>query len=113
VLTIRFLTELALLALLVVVGLNASAGLPVRIAIAVLGPVAAAVLWGIALSPRARWQPPDPWRLGIEIILFAGVAAAWSAEGSIAGAVIFAVVAIGTAVAVRVYPAATGGTLGP
>ncbi len=102
VLAVRFGTELALLAVLVIVGVNASTGLAGRIAIAVLAPAAAATIWGIGIAPRARSRWPDPGRIVAEAALFLIAAAALAAEGDVVAAVIFAVVTIGTALAVRV-----------
>ena len=45
-LTVRFATELALLAVLAVAGATASVGLVWRVLLAILGPVLAAALWG-------------------------------------------------------------------
>jgi hypothetical protein len=102
VLTVRFATELALLAVLVIVGVNASTGLAGRIAIAVAAPVLAATIWGIGIAPGARRRWPDPWRIAAEIALFLIAAAALAVEGNVVAAVVFAVVTIGTAFAVRV-----------
>ncbi len=88
--------------MLVVVGVNAGPGLAGRIAIAVLAPVLAAVIWGIGIAPKARRRWPDPWRIIAEIVLFLIAAAALVPEGDVLAAVVFAVVCIGTAVAVRV-----------
>ena len=102
VLAVRFATELALLAVLAIAGVNASAGLAGRIALAVLGPVLAATIWGIGIAPMARRRWPDPRRIVAEIALFLIAAAALALEGSVVAAVVFAVVTIGTAFAVRV-----------
>lgn len=107
VLAVRFATELALLAVFVIVGVNAGAGLAGRIALAVLGPVAVGVVWGIGIAPRAKRRWPDPWRLIVEIVLFVAASAGLAAEGSVVAAAVFAVVAIGTALLTRV--AAPGG----
>jgi hypothetical protein len=102
VLAVRFATELALLAALVVAGVNASAGLAWRIALAVVGPLLAATIWGIGIAPRARRRWPDPWRIAAEIALFLIAAAALALEGNAVAAAVFAVVTTGTAFAVRV-----------
>ena len=106
VLGARLLTEFALLAVLAVVGANATSGLAVRIALAILLPLAAAAIWGIGIAPQARRRWPDPWRIGAEIVLFLAAAAGLAAEGSVVAAVAFAVITIGIAAAVRVV--ATG-----
>jgi zinc transporter ZupT len=102
VLTVRFGTELALLAVLAVAGASAPAPLAVRVILAVAGPVLAAVLWGMMIGPRARRRPSDPLRITIEIVLFLVAAALLALAGYAFWAVIFAVAAIGVAALVRV-----------
>jgi hypothetical protein len=102
VLAIRFGTELALLAVLVILGLNAGIGLAGRVVLAVGGPVVAAVLWGVAIAPQARRRLADPLRIAIEVVLFGAAAVGLGIEGSVIGAVIFSVVTIGVAALVRV-----------
>ena len=102
VLTIRFLTELALLVVLVILGVQAGTPVAARIVLAVGGPVVAAVIWGIGIAPRARRRWPDPWRLAVEIALFGAAAVGLGIEGSAIWAAIFAVVTIAVAVLVRV-----------
>jgi hypothetical protein len=101
VLLIRFLSELALFAVLAILGVNAGLGTAANVAIAVLAPVAAVVIWGIGIAPRARHRWPDPWRLSVEVALFLAATAGLAAEGELAWAVVFAVVTIGIAAAVR------------
>jgi hypothetical protein len=101
VLGIRFLSELALLAVLAIVGVNAGLGTAANVVIAVLAPVAAAVIWGIGIAPRARRRWPDPWRFIVEAVLFLAAAAALAAEGWPAWAIVFATATIGIAAAVR------------
>ena len=101
VLAIRFITELALLVVLVILGLNSGTAIAGRVALAVACPVVAAVIWGMAIAPRARRRLPDPPRLAVEVVLFGAAAVGLGIEGSVVGAVIFAVVAIGVACLVR------------
>ena len=102
ILTLAFLSELALLAVLAIVGVNAGLGTAANIALAVLAPVAVAIIWGLALAPRARRRLPQPWRLGAEIVLFLAAAAGLAAVGALAWAIVFAAAAIGIAVVARV-----------
>ena len=101
VLSARLATEIALLVVLAIVGANATSELAVRITLAVLLPLAAAAIWGIGIAPRARRRWPDPWRIGAEIALFLAAAAGLAAEGSVVAAIVFAIITIGTAAAVR------------
>jgi Protein of unknown function (DUF2568) len=95
VLAVRFVSELALLAVLAIVGRHVS------VALAVLLPVLAAVLWGVLLAPKARRRLPDPGRLVVELALFAGSAAALATAGYVFVAIVFGVVAVGCAAVVR------------
>lgn len=54
VLGIRFLSEFALFAVLIILGVNAGLGTPANVAIAVLAPVTTVVLWGIGIA-AAVW----------------------------------------------------------
>src|SRR5215469_322659 len=102
VLAIRFGTELALLAVLVILGLNAGIATADRIVLAVACPVVAAIIWGIAIAPQARRRLADPLRFAVEVVLFGASATGLGVEGSVIWAVIFAVVTIGVAALVRV-----------
>jgi len=102
VLGIRFLSELALFAVLIVLGVNAGLGTAANVVVAVLAPVAAVVIWGIGIAPRARRRWPDPWRLCVEVALFLAAAAGLAVEAWLAWAIVFAVATIGIAAAVRV-----------
>ena len=100
-LTVRFLTELALLAVLAVVVVRTHGLLGVRICLAVLAVVAAATIWGLWVAPRARWRLPDPWRLIVEIVLFGLATTGLVVQHDLIAAVIFAVVTIGVAALTR------------
>jgi hypothetical protein len=100
-LTLRFLTELAALAALAVAGARADTALAGRIVLAVAGPVLVAVIWGLAIGPRAAYRPADPWRFLMEIVIFVASAVALGLVGYSLIAVIFAAVAIVTAGGVR------------
>ena len=100
-LTVRFLSELALVAVLVWAGVGASLPLAGRIVIAVVAPVLAMVIWGLWMAPRARRRLRDPLRLTAELVLFAVAAAALAVTGPVLAAVVFAVIAMGVAIALR------------
>ena len=100
-LTVRFLTELALIAVLVWAGAGASVPLAGRIVIAVAAPVLAMGIWGLWMAPRARHRLADPLRLAAELVLFAVAAAALALTGPVLAAVVFAVIAMGVAIALR------------
>jgi uncharacterized protein DUF2568 len=101
-LALRFATELATMAVLAWAAASAGIALGWRIALAVLGPVLVAVVWGLAVAPRAKNRLADPWRLGAEIVIFIVAAAALALAGEGVAAAVYAVVAIGTAIMLRV-----------
>ena len=100
-LTLRFLTELALLAVLAVVVIRTHGLLGVRVGLAALAVVAAAAIWGLWIAPRARRRLPDPWRLILEIVLFGLATAGLVVQHDLIAAVIFAVITIGVAALIR------------
>jgi hypothetical protein len=101
-LTLRFATELATLAVLALAVASAGIGLGWRVVLAVLGPVLVAVVWGLAIGPRARHRLAEPWRLGTELVIFIVSAVALALAGDVVAAVVYAVVTIGTAAMLRV-----------
>ncbi|MEP7026574.1 MAG: YrdB family protein [Actinomycetota bacterium] len=101
VLTVRFATELAMLAVLAVAAAHAAAPLAWRIVLAVAGPVLAAVIWGVFIGPKARRRLDDPLRLAVETVLVLVSAALLAWAGFAVPAGIFAVVTIAIAVLVR------------
>ncbi len=98
----RFASELALLAVLTVAGAEASVGLPGRIVLAVAGPGLAVAIWGLLIAPRARHRLRDPVRLAAEIVIFVASSAALALAGPVIPAALFAILAIGIAVLVRI-----------
>jgi hypothetical protein len=69
-LTLRFVLELALLVAFAVGGWNLTDPAWAQVALAALMPVAAASVWGLLLSPKARFTAPLPVRIVIELALF-------------------------------------------
>jgi hypothetical protein len=103
VLTVRFLTELAMLAGLAVAGARLGDGVVFSVVDAVLLPLVAAVVWGAFIGPRARRRLPEPTRLIVEFVLFAatGVVLALS-DWPVVGVVV-AVAGIAFAILTRRY----------
>ena len=73
-LAVRFALELCMLAALGYAGFRLGDGLVAQIALAVALPLAAAVVWGVAIAPKARRRAPDPGRVALELLLFAAAA---------------------------------------
>ena len=82
VLTLRFLTELAMLGILGWWGVATGGSLPADLALGLGAPLAAATVWGMWVAPKARTRLEDPTRLVVEIVLFDLAAAAlWDLAG--------------------------------
>lgn len=90
---LAFLLELAMLAGLAWWGSQAVGGLAGRIALAVLTPALAVVIWGLFAAPRARIQLPGAGVLAVKAVVLGGAAVAVYAAGWHAAAIAFAVVA--------------------
>ena len=106
-LAVRFASELALLAAAAwAAGAHLSSPAPAALAGAAAA-LAVATVWGLWVAPASRRRLPDPSRLGIEIVLFAGVAIALLGVHLVVPAVLLAVVGLGTAFAVRALPSST------
>jgi hypothetical protein len=69
-LALRFLAELGMLGCLAYGGWALGDDVLVSLALAVGLPVAAAVVWGRWVAPRASHRLDDPRRLGVEVVLF-------------------------------------------
>jgi hypothetical protein len=78
-LALRFLLELCLLAAFAAWGFGRGGVSGVLLGIGV--PVAAATVWGLLVAPKAPNRLPDPWRLALELVLFALGTAALAAAG--------------------------------
>ena len=102
VLALRFIVaELGALAALVWWGIDRG-GFGV-----VLGLAAAALvvlLWALFVAPRASRRLDDPARFALEVVIFAAATVALVAVGHPFLADLYAVVAVATAVLVRVWP---------
>jgi hypothetical protein len=77
----RFALELCMLAALGYVGFQVGDGLAAEIGLAVALPLAAAVVWGAAIAPKARRRAPDPGRAVLELMVFAAAAIGLVATG--------------------------------
>ncbi|MCR6485318.1 YrdB family protein [Amycolatopsis sp. OK19-0408] len=102
VLTIRFLTELALLGGLALAGTQIGGGVALAIVDAVLLPVVAAAIWGLFIAPRARRRLGEPARFLVEFALFAATGVVLVLVGWVAAGIALAVVGIGIAALTRV-----------
>ncbi|UOX86672.1 YrdB family protein [Amycolatopsis sp. FBCC-B4732] len=102
VLTVRFLTELALLGGLALAGTQLGTGVALAIVDAVLLPLVAAAIWGLFIAPRARPRLPEPARFLVEFALFAVIGVVLVLVGWPVSGIVLAVVGIGVAALTRV-----------
>jgi uncharacterized protein DUF2568 len=77
---LRFLLELLALAGLALWGWR-TGPTGVNVVLAIAAPLAAAVLWGAFVAPRAPRHPGDPWRLLLEVVVFGAGALAFAGAG--------------------------------
>ena len=103
VLTVRFLTELALLAGLAVAGARLGQDIAFSVIEAVVFPLAAAALWGLFIAPRAANRLPEPQRFLVEFVLFAGTGLVLALSGLLVAGLVVAVAGITFAALTRVY----------
>ncbi|MDX3188438.1 YrdB family protein [Streptomyces sp. MN03-5084-2B] len=102
VLTVRFLTELALLGGLALAGTQLGGGVALAVVDAVLLPVAAAALWGLFIAPRARRRLPEPARFLLEFALFGVAGVVLGLVGWLVVGLVVALAGIGVAALTRV-----------
>jgi hypothetical protein len=108
-LTLRFVLELAALAALAYGGWHVPGPVAVRILAAVVLVVAAALVWGRWVAPRASHPLPDPQRLIPEWVVFGGGVVALIATGHPVLAGTLAVLAAVNRWSLRVSRVTTGG----
>ncbi len=93
VLGLRFCLELAMLWIYGMLGWSLGRG-PLAVVLAIGLPLAAAIVWGALISPRAAVAAPGWVRLAAEAGLFAGATWALAASGSPWSAAVFAALVI-------------------
>jgi hypothetical protein len=94
-LTVRFLCELAMLAALGYWGFTVADGIGAWV-LGLGAPLAAAVVWGAWVAPKARWPVPIQTRVVIELVLFGAAAGALAVAGQPMLAVVLGVAALAT-----------------
>jgi hypothetical protein len=108
-LLLRFLLELCALAALAYAGWQTPGSGWLRLLVAIALPLAAAVVWGQWVAPKARRPIPDPLRLVPEWIVFGGAAVALAVTGHPILAATLVVLAAGNRVALHLLHVTTGG----
>lgn len=82
-LALRFLLELCLLAALAYVGLQVS------VVLAALAPLVAAIVWGLFVSPKARFPVSPALWLAVQAVLFGAAVVGLIAVGSVVLGLVF------------------------
>jgi hypothetical protein len=80
-LALRFLLELCALGALGYWGFTAGGGLPARLGLGIGAPVAAAIVWGMFVAPRAPVQLPGPVNVLLQVLVFGLAAVSLAATG--------------------------------
>ena len=96
-LAVRFLLELAALAALAWWGYRTGGGPLAKVGIAAGIPLAAAVVWGAFVAPKAAVPVPGAARLLLQIAVFAAAAVALARLGHRTPAAVFGLVAVANA----------------
>jgi hypothetical protein len=89
---LRFLLELAALASVGWWGWHVGGSTPGRLALAVVLPVAVAIVWGLFIAPKARFHVSKPVWYGLQVVIFGAAALAlasvWTPVAGVALALI-------------------------
>jgi hypothetical protein len=93
-LALRFTLEICALVALGYWGFETGGSLPVRLLLGIGAPLAAAVVWGTFVSPKAKKRLPELGRLCLELLLFGSAVWALFAVERPGLATIFAVLAL-------------------
>ena len=102
-LLLRFVLELFALGALGYWGLKTGSGIITKVVLGVGAPLAAAVVWGTFLSPRAPFELPWGVVLGLQALVFASAAAGLVATGHRSLALVFVVIVVINAILMYVW----------
>jgi len=92
-LVVRFLLELAALAAVGYWGFSSHSGVTQWV-LGLGAPVAVAAVWGLFVSPKAKFDLPRPAAFAIELLVWAFAASALFAAGQRVLAIVFATIAV-------------------
>ena len=90
---LAFGCELAMVAILGIAGWSLGSGGLISIALMIFYPALAILIWSVWVAPQAGRRLAQPWRLGVQLTLFAGTAALAAAGGHIVLGIVFGAVA--------------------
>ncbi|MCZ7534011.1 MAG: YrdB family protein [Acidimicrobiia bacterium] len=99
---VRALLELIALVSLGYWGWNLDCPLLVRLAAAAFAPMIAATAWAIWVAPKSTSRLDDPFRLGIEVIVFTGATLGLLSTGRRFLGLLFGMIAVGNLIAMAI-----------
>ena len=101
---VRFLLELGALAAFGYWGATLRGSVALRALVASVLPLAIAVLWGLFISPKARYSTGRPGQVGLGLVVFLVAALLLRERGQVAMAAIFAATAVISSVLLYFLP---------
>jgi hypothetical protein len=101
---VRFLLELCALAAFGYWGATVRASIVLRALLAIVIPLGVALVWGLFISPKARYSTGRPGQVGLGLIVFLVAALALRERGQVALAASFAVIALVSSALLYVLP---------
>lgn len=101
---VRFLLELGALAAVAYWAATLRASVVMRIVFGIAAPVVVACLWGLFISPRARFSTGRLGESGLGLVVFLVAAAALFDRGQMAIAQAFGIIAVVSCVILYVLP---------
>jgi len=99
---LAFACELAMITILGIAGWSLGSRGLISIALLIFYPALAILIWSVWVAPRAGRRFADPWRLIVQLMLFAATAALSAAGGHTLLGVVFGAVAWSTFIGLRV-----------
>jgi hypothetical protein len=88
-----FACELGMLVLLAFAGFGLGDGGLMGIALAAFYPALVVVIWSFWVAPKATRRLRDPWRLVLQVVLFAATGVASGLAGYLVAAIVFPIIA--------------------
>ena len=112
---LAFGCELAMIVVLGIAGWSLGSRGLISIALLIFYPALAVLIWTVWVAPQATRRAEDPWRLVIQLALFAGTAALSAAGGHALLGIVFGAVGWLTFIGLRLlgHPAAGSTQAGP
>lgn len=90
---LAFGCELAMIVVLAIAGWSLGSRGLISIALLIFYPALAILIWSVWVAPRAGRRVADPWRLAVQLGLFAGAAVLSAVGGHVLLGIIFGAVA--------------------